>query len=260
RLPGGVIAIARDGQLVMHESFGAQNPSKESAMPTDAIFRIYSMTKPLVSVAAMQLVEDGTVQLTDPGSKWLPEFKDMKVSTDAKSADGKTTYEQVPAQQAMTVQDLLRHTAGLAYGEITTNEEIKQAYQAAGAYKPGEGEFDSRGVTPAEQVAAMAKAPLAHQPGTVWEYSMASDVLGRVVESASDKTLDEFLNERVFSPLKMQDTGFHVPEPKQSRLAEPFEVDPWSEKKYPLLDVSTPPKNASGGAGAVSTAMDSLRC
>ncbi|AEC21688.1 beta-lactamase [Pusillimonas sp. T7-7] len=259
RLPGGVIAIARDGKLVMHESFGAQNPSAEGAMPNDAIFRIYSMTKPLVSVAAMQLVEDGTIQLTDPVSKWLPEFQDMKVSSGTKGSDGKMTYEQVPAQQAMTVQDLLRHTAGLAYGEITANEEIKQAYQAAGAYKPGEGEFDSRGVTPAEQVAAIAKAPLAHQPGTVWEYSMASDILGRVVESASDKTLGEFLNERVFSPLKMQDTGFHVPDPKHSRIAESFEVDPWTKKTYPLLDVSTPPKNDSGGAGAVSTALDYLR-
>src|SRR5690606_28242732 len=179
RLPGGVIAIARQGQLVMHESFGKQNPKQEGEMPGDAIFRIYSMTKPLVSVAAMQLVEDGTLQLTDPVSKWLPAFENLKVSTAKQGADGSRTYEQVPTERPMTVHDLLRHTAGLAYGEITANEEVKTAYEAAGVFKPGKGEFDSRDMRPEDQVAGMAKAPLIHQPGTVWEYSMASDVLGR---------------------------------------------------------------------------------
>ncbi len=259
RLPGGVIAIAREGKLVMHEPFGSQNPADTTPMPADAVFRIYSMTKPLVSVAAMQLIEDGTVQLTDPVSKWLPEFANMNVSIATKGSDGKTTYEQVPVQKPMTVQDLLRHTSGLAYGEITSNEQVRQAYQDAGVYKRGEIDFDSRDVTPAQQVTGMAKAPLIHQPGTVWEYSMASDILGRVVEASSKKTLAEFLNERVFSPLKMQDTGFHVPAAGQSRLAESFDIDPWTKQKYPLLDVSTPPKNDSGGAGAVSTAMDYLR-
>lgn len=259
RLPGGVIAVARQGKLVMHESFGAHKPDENEPMPTDAIFRIYSMTKPLVSVAAMLLVEDGKVHLTDPVSKWLPEFENMNVSSAITDAEGNVTYEQVPAERAMTVQDLLRHTAGLAYGEINLNEEVREAYQAVGAYNPGQGEFDSRHVTPSEQVAGIAKAPLIHQPGTVWEYSVASDVLGRVVEAASNKTLGQFLDERVFSPLKMQDTGFFVPESEIARVAEPFEVDPWSEKSYPLLDVSAEPKNDSGGAGAVSTALDYLR-
>lgn len=259
RLPGGVIAVARNGKLVMYESFGKHNPAAAAAMPKDAIFRIYSMTKPLVSVAAMQLVEDGTLQLADPVSKWLPEFANMKVSVATKGADGKMTYEQVAAQRPITVQDLLRHTAGLAYGEITPNEQVRSAYQAAGAYKPSKIDFDSRDVTPAEQVTAIARSPLIHQPGTVWEYSVASDILGRVVEAVSKKRLSEFLDERVFKPLKMSDSGFYVPSAQLKRVAESFETDPWTKQKFALIDVSAQPKNDSGGAGAVSTASDYLR-
>src|SRR5690606_25801812 len=175
RLPGGVIAIARDGKLVMHESFGKLNPTQDGEMPNDAIFRIYSMTKPLVSVAAMQLVEDGVVQLTDPVSKWLPEFANLKVSVPKEGSDGTRTYEQVPVEKEPTVQDLLRHTAGLAYGEITPNEEVKRAYEAAGVYKPGKGEFDSRDMSAADQVAGMAKGPLVHQAGTDWGYRKAPE-------------------------------------------------------------------------------------
>ncbi len=265
RLPGGVIAIARQGKLVMHETFGKHNPATGDAMRKDAIFRVYSMSKPLASVAAMLLVEDGTLHSTDHDplgvyrSRWLPEFASMKVSVATKAADGKTTYEMVAAQRPILVQDLLRHTSGLAYGEITQNQPVKEAYAAAGVFKPGRIEYDSRDMTPAEQVASVARAPLIHQPGTVWEYSLASDILGRVVEAASKKTLGAFLDERVFKPLKMPDTGFFIPGPQQKRLAEPFETDPWTKQKFPLLDVSAPPKNDSGGAGAVSTAADYLR-
>ena len=259
RLPGGVIAIARQGKLVMHETFGKHNPAATEPMRRDAIFRIYSMSKPLASVAAMLLVEDGVLQLTDPVSRWLPEFATMRVSVATKGSDGKTSYDMVPAQRPILVQDLLRHTSGLAYGEITQNQPVRDAYAAAGVFKPGRIEYDSRDMTPAEQVASVARAPLIHQPGTVWEYSLASDILGRVVEAASRKTLGGFLDERLFKPLKMVDTGFFIPAPQIKRLAEPFETDPWTKQKFPLLDVSAPPQNDSGGAGAVSTAADYLR-
>jgi CubicO group peptidase (beta-lactamase class C family) len=228
-------------------------------MKPDSIFRIYSMTKPLVSVAAMMLVEDGVIQLTDPISKFLPAFKDMQVSVATPGPDGKATYTNVPAAKPITVQDLLRHSAGLAYAEITKNEPVKAAYVEAKFSQPGVHEYDSRGMTPAEQVERIAKAPLIHQPGTMWEYSMAVDILGRVVEAASGKRLAVFLDERMFTPLKMVDTGFWLPASKMLRLAQPFPVDPASGQKVSVIDVSAEPGNDSGGAGGLSTANDYLR-
>jgi len=259
RLPGGVVAIARKGKLVLYDSFGVQSPLTNAPMKNSAIFRMYSMTKPLASVVAMQLVEDGVIQLPDPISKYLPEFAKMQVSVPKKDESGRTIYEMVPAEQLITVQDLMRHTSGLAYGEITQNEPVKQGYAQAGVYKPGVIEYDCRDMTPAQQVSGVAKTPLAHQPGTTWEYSLAADILGRVVEAASGKTLGALLSERVFKPLKMVDSGFYVPSNKMSRLAEAFETDPFTKKKFPLIDVSVPPKNDSGGAGSVSTAADFMR-
>jgi CubicO group peptidase (beta-lactamase class C family) len=228
-------------------------------MTADAIFRIYSMTKPLASVAAMTLVEDGVIQLTDPIAKFLPAFKDMQVSVASTGADGKATYTNVPAGRPIIVQDLLRHSAGLAYAEITKNEPVKAAYVAAKFSQPGVHEYDSRGMTPTEQVERIAKAPLIHQPGTVWEYSMAVDILGRVVEAASGKRLAVVLDERLFKPLKMVDSSFWLPASKTSRLVQPLPVDPASGQKISVLDVSAEPMNDSGGAGALSTAMDYLR-
>lgn len=259
RLPGAVVMVARKGKIVYSDAIGFQDKDAQTPMKLDSIFRIYSMTKPLVSVAAMMLVEDGVIQLTDPVSKFLPAFKDMQVSVASTDADGKTTYTNVPAARPITVQDLLRHSAGLAYAEITKNEAVKAAYVEAQFSQPGVHEFDSRDMTPAEEVARIAKIPLIHQPGTTWEYSMAVDVLGRVIEAASGKRLAIFMDERLFKPLKMADTGFWVPPSKIARLAEPLKVDPVSGLKASLLDVSAEPKNDSGGAGGVSTAIDYLR-
>jgi len=219
-------------------------------MRTDTIFRIYSMTKPIVSVAAMILVEDGKLQLTDPVARWLPAFKDVKVWTDG---------GEVAAQRPMTVQDLLRHTAGLPYGELTQNAAVKDALAKAGLFKPGVMDFDVRDLTGAEQVERLAKIPLLYQPGTTWEYSLASDVLGRVVEAASGKRLGVFMAERVFTPLRMTDTAFWVPDGKRGRVAEPFDKDPLSGTAIRLIDVSKEPGNDSGGAGGVGTAGDYLR-
>src|SRR5882762_547461 len=224
RLPGAVFLVARKGKLVYSDAIGLQIKETGKPMPKDAIFRIYSMTKPIVSVAAF----------------------------------AKVMYTLVPADREMTVQDLLRHTAGLAYGELTQNTPVKEALGKAGIYKTTI-DFDSRDLPPAEQVERMSKVPLAHQPGTVWEYSLASDLLGRVVEAASGERLADFLERRLFKPLKMNDTGFWVPKEKLGRLAEPLLADAATGKASNLMDVSAVPANDSGGAGGVSTAADYLR-
>jgi CubicO group peptidase (beta-lactamase class C family) len=168
KLAGTVVLVARKGKLVYADALGFQDKEEGKPMAFDALFRIYSMTKPLVSVAAMMLVEEGKIQLTDPVSKFLPAFKGQQVSvarTDAEFA--RVTYALVPVEREMTVQDLLRHTSGLAYGEVTQSAPVKEAYSKAGVYLPGVRDFDARDVTPAEEVDRLAKAPLAHQPGTV---------------------------------------------------------------------------------------------
>jgi len=252
---GAVVMVARKGKLVYQDAVGMQTATKP--MTTGAIFRIYSMTKPLASVAAMMLVEDGTLQLTDPVGKFLPGFDKMQVSVATKTAEGQA-YNMVPAERAMTVQDLLRHTSGLAYGEITQNAPVKEGLERAGAYRK-DMDYEARGLTPREETERLASVPLAFQPGTTWNYSLSVDVLGRVVEAASGKRLGEFLEERLFAPLKMKDTAFYVPAAKMARLAEPLEKDRFSGAAIKVIDVSALPKNDSGGAGAVSTAADYLR-
>ena len=259
KLPGAVVMVARKGKIIYSDAIGLQDKGTNTPMKLDSIFRIYSMTKPLASVAAMMLVEDGVIQLTDPISKFRPAFKDMQVSVPTTGADGKTIYTNVPAAKPIIVQDLLRHSAGLAYAELTKNEPVKAAYVEAKFSQPGVHEYDSRGMTPAEQVERIAKSPLVQQPGTVWEYSMAVDILGRVVEAASGKRLGAFLDERLFQPLKMMDSSFWLPASKTPRLAQPLPVDPASGQKISVLDVSSEPLNDSGGAGALSTATDYLR-
>ena len=223
-----------------------------------SLFRIYSMTKPLVSVAAMMLVEDGVVQLTDPVSKYLPGFDKLQVSVAGKDAAGGTTYAMVAQERQMTVQDLLRHTSGLAYGEITANAPVKDGLEKAGMYRK-ELDFDARTISPDEQVAKMASVPLAFQPGTAFNYSVSSDILGRVVEKASGRRLGDFLEERLFKPLGMKDSGFWVASAKMPRVAESLEKDRFAGRAFPLIDVSAQPKADSGGAGGVSTAADYLR-
>ena len=259
QLPGAVIVVARKGKIAYFESVGSRDKAAGTPMTNDTIFRIYSMTKPLASVAAMILVEDGKIQLTDPISKFLPPMKNLMVSVPRPDATyAKLTYALVPAEREPTVQDLLRHTAGLAYYEITTNAPVKEAYVKTGFYDPKAQPFDQRDMTPMEYVDRLAKAPLSQQPGRVWEYSVAVDVLGRVVEAASGATLGKFLETRVFEPLKMNDSGFSVPASKMTRLAQPFDKDPITGASIALIDVSKPPKNDSGGAGGVSTAADYL--
>jgi CubicO group peptidase (beta-lactamase class C family) len=227
-------------------------------MSKDSIFRIYSMTKPLASVAAMILVEDGKMQLADPISKFMPEFANMQVSVATKDSSGNVEYTLVPASKPITVQDLLRHTSGIGYPEITANPTIKKAYTDAGLYVAGGTDYDQRRVTPQEMISGIAKSPLNTQPGTNWEYGMSVDLLGRVVEVVSGKRLGDFLQERLFTPLQMKDTTFSVSADKKSRIAEPFPIDPFTKAPNKLLDVTIKPNNDSGGAGAAGTAGDYL--
>ena len=260
KLPGVIMMIARKNKLVYSESIGFQNKESAIAMQKDAIFRIYSMTKPMVSVAAMLLVEDGKLQLNDPVSKHLSAMKNMQVSVAKADAEfAKYTYATVTADREMTVHDLLRHTAGLGYGELTGNPSVKEALVKAGLYQPNVRDFDSRDLTPAEQVERLAKIPLIHQPGTIWDYSLASDVLGRVVEAVSGKRLGDFLQEKLFAPLKMTDSGFWLSTEKLPRLAQPLTIDPASGAPNKMINVEVQPKNDSGGAGGLATASDYLR-
>ena len=261
RLPGAVVMVARRGKLAYVQSVGFRDRANNVAMSNDAVFRIYSMTKPLASVAAMILVEEGRLQLTDPVSRWLPAFANQMVSVPVIAPEyGRVTFRLEPARRQATIQDLLRHTSGLAYGEITQNLPVRAAYERAGLFAPGPQSYDNRAMSPAEFVARIAAAPLAHHPGTINEYSQSTDVLGRVVEAVSGQRLEVFLEERLFRPLRMADTAFWVPGEKMNRLALHSGVDPaLNNAPVQMIDVSRPPGNASGGAGAVSTAADYLR-
>lgn len=259
KLPGAVVMVARKGKLVYSTSVGSLNNSTGGAMSPDALFRIYSMTKPLVSTALMMLVEDGKVQLTDPVSKFLPSFKGPMVSVPTfDPVFNGVTFKLMPANREPTIQDLLRHTSGIAYGELTKNTLVRDAYIKAGVFK-ADLDYDSRTLSGAEMSDGLGKAPLAQQPGTAWEYSLSVDVQGRVVEAVSGKRLNDFMQERMFKPLKMTDTGFSVPAAKLPLLAEAFPKDPATGAANKLIDVSKTPGNDSGGAGAVSTAGDYLR-
>jgi CubicO group peptidase (beta-lactamase class C family) len=252
RYPGAVALVARRGKVAYFEAFGQRDPQSGAPMTKDAIFRLYSMTKPFASVAAMMLVEDGKILLSDPVSKYLPKLKNLQVSVPRVDPQtGRVSYALVPTEREMTIQDLMRHTSGLVYGVFTSHAAVKEAYAKEGV--------DWDGVTPAEQIERLARVPLAHQPGSAWEYSLSTDVLGRVVESVSGATLGQFLQERLFAPLKMTDTAFLVPNGKAARLAQPFAKDPVSGDAVKLLDVTVAQKNDAGGAGSAGTVADYAR-
>ncbi len=256
KMPGAVVMVARKGKLVYSKAFGSLNNAANAPMQPDSVFRIYSMTKPLVSVALMMLVEDGKVQLADPVSKHLPAFKNPMVSVAALDPlyNG-VSFKLVPANKEPTIQDLLRHTSGLTYGELTKNTLVKQAYTDAGVYISAR-DFDARNLSGTEMAERLGKAPLAQQPGTTWEYSLSVDIQGRVIEAVTGQRLNDFMQERLFKPLKMQETGFTVPTANAGRVAEPFAADPATGVPNKLIDVSQTPGNDSGG---VSTAPDYLR-
>ncbi len=250
--PGAVILVARKGRVVYFESFGQLDPARSTPMANDAIFRLYSMTKAYTSVAAMMLMEEGRLRLTDPVSRYLPALAGLQVSVASSDPyTGAVRYANVPVDREMNIQDLLRHTSGIVYGPYTSHPRVKELYAKEGV--------DWKDVTPAEQIERLAKVPLAHQPGTTFEYSLSTDVLGRVVEVISGMPLSQFLQERIFTPLGMTDSAFIVAREKTDRLAQPFAVDRATDKPIALLDVTQPQKNDAGGAGSVGTASDYAR-
>jgi len=251
-LPGVVVMIARKGKLVYQGAFGLQDKAKGVPMAVDTIFRAYSMTKPIVSVAAMALIEEGRLGLHEPLSKYLPEFKDMTVAVETfDSATGAGTLRTVPAKRQITVHDLMRHTSGLTYGVfLPKGSPLRKMYDEANLWaQPTLDAFCK----------ALAKLPLRYEPGTTWEYSHATDILGRVVEVAAGQPLDVFVADRVLKPLNMVDTGWSVPADKLHRFAQPA---PGTEKNWlpeALYDFSKPATVFAGGHGMVTTAGDYLR-
>jgi CubicO group peptidase (beta-lactamase class C family) len=244
-LPGAVALVARHGKVGWFEAFGQQDPAAGTPMRPDSIFRIYSMTKPIVSVGVMMLWEEGRLLLNDPIEKYLPALASPKVGV----IEGET-MRLTAANRSITVQDLLRHTSGLTY-EFRGNTPVHKAYIDAKTSRLRQ--------TNEEQVATLGGLPLLHQPGTQWEYSRSTDVLGRLIEVISGQTLGAFFKERICGPLGMTDAGFSVPEKHHGRIAEPFAKDPETKTDVALLDVKRTAIFESGGGGMVATTMDYAR-
>jgi CubicO group peptidase (beta-lactamase class C family) len=216
-IPGAVLLIQQHGKPVYFESFGVRSVTTKLRMTPDTIFRIYSMSKAITSVAAMMLVEDGKLSLDDPVSKYIPAFADAKVGVDVSDEAGQLPLKLEPLKRPITIRDLLRHTSGITYG-FYGEGAIKQLYANPALY---DGDFDN-----AEFAERIAKLPLAEQPGTRWDYGHSVDVLGRVVEVASGQTLFQFEKQRLLDPLGMSETAFYVAdEAKRPRIAEPLPHD-----------------------------------
>ena len=247
-LAGGVTAVARHGKLVHFDAFGNRGIKAAGPMAKDSIFRIYSMTKPIVGVALMTFFDEGRFELDDPVSKFIPEFKGIKVATGG-TLDGALEVED--ADHEMTIRELASHTAGLTYG-FFSRSAVDTLYQRADVL--------DRNSTLAEMIDKLAAIPLRQQPGTQWHYSVAVDVQGRLVEVLADKPFDTVLEERVFQPLGMNDTAFWVQEADLPRFATLFRQTRGGElQALPYGEYLEPPKLLSGGGGLVSTAMDYLR-
>jgi CubicO group peptidase (beta-lactamase class C family) len=233
RLPGAVLLIARNGKIAFYDAVGYQDRASETPMNKECIFPIASMSKPITTVAAMILAEESKLDVAAPVAQYLPEFKDVKVG-----------LEGAPPKRPMTIQDLMRHTSGLTYG-VFGDSPVDQMYRKAAI-------FTSKSL--AQMIKTIAGLPLLHQPGEFWEYSVSTDVLGRVVEVASGMDLDSFVRERITGPLKMNDTGFWVKPPAVSRLTKPDGPPNGSSE-----DATQKPDVFSGGGGMLSTAGDYAR-
>lgn len=256
KLPGIVALVARNGRIIYHKAFGMADSPAGKPMTEDAIFRIASQTKAITSTAVMMLWEEGKFRLDDPISKYIPEFKNPKVLKSFRYRD--TSYNAVPAKREITIRHLLTHTSGLGYGVIDGDERIRMIYKKAGITDL----FTTEDITIEESVKKLAKLPLHHDPGDGYVYSEGLDVLGYFVEVISGMSFSDFLQDRLFKPLGMNDTHFYLPNDKANRLVkvQKKEGDKWEHYPVTFYDTDYPIKGAkkfySGGAGLSSTAKD----
>ena len=254
QLAGMITLVARRGQVVHLEKRGWMDREAGKPMEFDTIFRIYSMTKPITTTAVMMLYEEGYFQLSDPVSRFIPAFKDVKVYQPRGGAD----FDLVPPRREITIRDLMIHTAGLSYG-FDPQSTVDDLYRKELWGKMGE----NPGIELAEVVERIARLPLACHPGTAWRYSVAIDVLGYLVQVISGQPFAAFLQERIFNPLGMTDTRFFVPQEKVDRLAAVYgPAEGGGIKQIEDLansDYKRPNRWPSGGGGLVSTTADYFR-
>lgn len=257
KLPGAVALIARNGRIIYHKAFGYGDFPAKRPMKTDDIFRIASMSKAITSTAALILYEEGKFALDDPISLYIPEFKNPQVIKTYRMHD--TTFISEPARREITVRDLFRHTSGLNYGVIANEERFSAINAKAGIVDL----YTTRPVILGDNIKKLAKQPLQHHPGEKYTYGLNSDVLGYLVEIWSGMPLDQFMRQRIFEPLGMNDTYFYLPDAKAGRLVKVHKPEPnnqWSHYPATFYDPEYPVKGAktffSGGAGLSSTAKD----
>jgi len=255
QIPGAVALIARNGKIVYYKAFGMAENNTKRILKRDDIFRIASQSKAITSTAVMMLWEEGKFRLDDPISKYIPEFENAQILDSLNKID--TTYFTSPSKGEITIRHLLTHTSGIGYG-IIDNDQFSKIYQKAGIIDL----FTTKSVTIEENIKKLAELPLHHEPGKQFTYSEGLDVLGYFIEIMSGKPLDEFLKERIFEPLGMNDTYFYLPDSKKSRLVpvQTFRDDKWIRYTNPNYDTDYPIKGSktffSGGAGLSSTAKD----
>jgi len=248
RVPGAVVAIARDGKLVHFKAYGQLDPAKGTPMPTDAIFALASMTKPMAAVAGLTLMEQGRLPLRAKLSDYFPAFADMKVGS--QQEDGSLKLD--PQASPIFIHDLYRHTSGLMYGgRPDSSSPVARAYPD-GTAPAIEGDTQAF-------IDRITRLPLAHQPGTVFEYGFSIDVLGAVVEKVSEQRLGDYLAGNVWQPLGMKDATFRPTDAQRPRLARPFANDPLTGKPQAIKLLDTPTKSDCGGACAFATVGDYLR-
>ena len=252
--PGAVTLIARRGRIIHFEAHGFRDAAKTQPMTRDTLFMLASMTKPIVSTAAVMLIEQGRMKLSDPIANWLTELRDMKVQVERRNADGTTTTEDVALARPITVQDLLRHTSGFTYAGSVRSPRLKQLLDDQNI------EARTANITGDEMLRRLGQIPLVHQPATNFEYSISTDVLGLLLERVSGKRLDILIKEMILDPLDMRDTTWFVAEGRRSRLAEALDADPAKADMWRAYRIfENPADNGQyfkGGAGLVSTADD----